>query len=113
MDETIRVLKALADSTRLRITLALSVKRRCVCELATALELPQPTVSRCLRVLRDAGVARAARSAQWTDYELNYGDPLVKAVVSAAGKALAKDPFYKEDTKRVLKANREKIRETK
>jgi ArsR family transcriptional regulator len=109
MDKTIRILKALSDPTRLRIVLALSVKPCCVCELSAALDLPQPTVSRCLRVLRDANVVVTARSGRWVDYELNGGNSLVQAIVSSATDTLEKNPLYREDKKRVQKADRIKI----
>ncbi len=68
MDKTIQTLKALSDPTRLRIVLALTEKACCVCELSAALDLPQTTVSRCLRILRDADIVAAVRSGRWTDY---------------------------------------------
>jgi len=109
MGETVRKLKALSDATRLRIVLALSVKPCCVCELSTALELSQPTVSRCLRILRDAGVVAAARSGRWVDYEINGDDEFVSAVAAAAVESAKKDATFRADKKRIRAANRETI----
>jgi len=104
MGETVRKLKALSDATRLRIVLALSVKPCCVCELSTALELSQPTVSRCLRILRDAGVVAAARSGRWVDYEINGDDEFVSAVAAAAVESAKKDATFRADKKRIRAA---------
>jgi ArsR family transcriptional regulator len=109
MDETVRILKALSDPTRLRIVLALSVKPCCVCELSAALELPQPTVSRCLRILRDAGVVVTARSGRWVDYEINGDNEFVIAAAGAAAEAAKKDETFLADKKRIGAADRETI----
>jgi ArsR family transcriptional regulator len=109
MDETVRILKALSDQTRLRIVLALSVKPCCVCELSAALELPQPTVSRCLRILRDSGVVTTARSGRWIDYEINRDDEFVSASVAAAAEAAKKDTAFLADKKRIREVDRKII----
>ncbi|UCE26018.1 MAG: winged helix-turn-helix transcriptional regulator [Candidatus Coatesbacteria bacterium] len=109
MDETIRILKALSDPTRLRIVLALSAKPCCVCELSSALELPQPTVSRCLRILRDAGVVVTTRFGRWIDYGINRDNEFVASAVEAAAKVAKKDATSLADKKRIRTADRETI----
>jgi ArsR family transcriptional regulator len=109
MDETVRILKALSDPTRLRIVLALSFKPCCVCELSAALDLPQPTVSRCLRILRDAGVVTTVRSGRWIDYGINRGNKFVASAVAAAAEAAKKDTTFLADKKRIREADRESI----
>lgn len=64
------LLRALGDETRLRIVDLLVPGPLCVCALYTALEMPQPTVSHHLRILRDAGVLDAERRGTWTYYGL-------------------------------------------
>lgn len=60
-------LATLADATRCRLLLALDRHELMVGELAQALQLPQSTVSRHLRVLADAGwtVSRAEGAIRW------------------------------------------------
>jgi len=60
-------LATLADATRCRLLLALDRHELMVGELALALQLPQSTVSRHLRVLADAGwiVSRAEGAIRW------------------------------------------------
>ena len=61
---------ALADSTRLIILYALSDQPANVSELTQRLDLPQPTISRHLKILRDGGLVRATRQGMNVQYEL-------------------------------------------
>jgi ArsR family transcriptional regulator len=65
------VFKALADPTRVAIVSRLaSAADCCVCDLADAFELSQPTVSHHLRILRDAGLLEAERRGTFAYYRL-------------------------------------------
>ncbi len=55
MKTLLKSLKALADGNRLRILRLLMDRPRCVCELQTALGIAQPTVSKHLSILEEAG----------------------------------------------------------
>jgi ArsR family transcriptional regulator len=46
-------------------------KKLCVCELMTALDIPQPKASRHLATLRDGGLLATERQGQWVYYSLN------------------------------------------
>ena len=61
---------ALAETTRLFILYALAEQPCNVTEMTQKLELPQPTISRHLKVLRDAGLVRATRQGMTIQYEL-------------------------------------------
>ena len=65
-----RLLKALADSTRLRILSLLSRYEGevCVFEIVESFTLEQPTISHHLRVLRDAGVVDCRKKGLWAYY---------------------------------------------
>jgi ArsR family transcriptional regulator len=72
MAKLTRILQALADPTRRRITALLRVRDElCVCEIVDALRLPQYQVSRHLRTLRSAGVVTGSRQGRWMHYRLN------------------------------------------
>ena len=43
----------------------------CVCELGFALDISQPKISRHLAAMRDAGILKSRRQAQWVFYSLN------------------------------------------
>ena len=61
---------ALAETTRLFILYALAEQPCNVTEMTQKLDLPQPTISRHLKVLRDAGLVRATRQGMNIQYEL-------------------------------------------
>jgi ArsR family transcriptional regulator len=63
--------RALADPTRMAILRALTQGEQCVNELTDLLRLPQPTVSRHLRVLHDALLVNATRHGQNVVYTLS------------------------------------------
>lgn len=71
-DREATVLKAIADSYRLRIvaTLARASHPVCVCDFTDALPLNQPTVSHHLRILREAGIVTSERRGTWVYYQL-------------------------------------------
>ena len=61
----------MADPNRILILYNLSEGPRCVNDIASSLELPQPSVSRHLKVLRDRGMVRAERDGQTNNYRLS------------------------------------------
>ena len=70
MRDLMRVLKAVADKNRMRILKMLEKKKMCVCELAAVLEIRQPSVSKHLSLLKNAGLIQDERNGQWIDYSL-------------------------------------------
>ena len=64
-------LRFLADTTRLQILQLLLKRELCVCELTEQLEMSQPLMSYHLRKLRDAGLVRTRRKAQWIYYSID------------------------------------------
>jgi ArsR family transcriptional regulator len=62
---------ALADPTRLLLLYALSDQPRNVSDLTQELKVPQPTVSRHLKVLREGGLVKATRQGASVLYELS------------------------------------------
>ncbi len=70
----LKSLKALADGNRLRILRLLMDRPRCVCELQAALAIAQPTVSRHLSILEDAGwVDKHRQGKNFIFYHLQEG----------------------------------------
>ena len=64
------VCSGLADPIRIMILYSLAEKEYNVTELATTLEVPQPTISRHLTVLRDRSMVTARRDGQAVFYNL-------------------------------------------
>lgn len=71
MDAETALLKALAETTRLRLVVLLALNgETCVCKLSEALDAPQFRISRHLGILRDRGVVEARREGTWMHYRL-------------------------------------------
>ncbi len=68
-----QVFRALADPVRLRLVSLIGAHQggeACVCELTTAFDLTQPTISHHLKVLREAGIIDGERRGTWVYYWL-------------------------------------------
>ena len=65
------IFKALSDETRLKILVMLDVRPRSVNEIVDFFTLTQPTISRHLFVLRQAGLVDVRRDGQKKVYSLN------------------------------------------
>lgn len=61
MDANIKLLKALADETRIKIVQCLIDGERCACAIVPAVEKAQPTVSQHLKILEEAGILESRR----------------------------------------------------
>jgi len=73
MDQFVKVMKTLSDPNRLKIIKMLQHKPMRVCEIQKALDIPQPTASRQLKILEDAGLAESRKSGLWVNYNLADG----------------------------------------
>jgi ArsR family transcriptional regulator len=74
MKSILRKLKALSDATRIKLLFMLTSRSLCVCEMTSVLGLAQPTVSRHLKQLEDAGFVRSRREGPWTLYSIDPDD---------------------------------------
>ncbi len=83
------VFKCLSDDTRLRtLFLILAEGELCVCEIAWALDLSQPKVSRHLAQLRNCGLLLDSRHGQWVYYRLHPElEDWIREVLEVARKA--------------------------
>ena len=86
MTDTIRVLSALAEPTRLAaIAILFDGSEHCVCELMSKLSATQSRMSRHMATLKTAGLVIDRRDAQWVRYRLNPNMPAtVHDIVAAA-----------------------------
>lgn len=67
---TVNVLKALADETRLRILNLLYDQELCVCDIMEVLQISQTKASRHLSYMKNAGLLNDRKQAQWVHYSL-------------------------------------------
>lgn len=100
MQDTIKILAAMTDPTRLRLLRLLRGQELCVCELTDTLRMPQYKISRHLRSLRAVGLVEARRDGRWMHYRLSQrgsGAPLVRELLSVLCAHLDKVPLVKRD----------------
>jgi DNA-binding transcriptional ArsR family regulator len=65
------IMKAIGDPTRLKIIYLLEQGELCVCEIMTALDKPQPTVSHHLNLLKNADILKWRKEGVWIHYKLS------------------------------------------
>ena len=71
--DQVRIFKALAADSRLKIMRLLREHPQCVNGIAARLGLTQPAVSQHLRLLREAGLVRAEKRGIWMHYTIDPG----------------------------------------
>ena len=82
------LLRALADSTRLRIMRLLSAMELAVGELAQVLGQSQPRVSRHVRILCDAGLAERRKEGSWVFLRSAVSETAAPPLAAAAARLL-------------------------
>ena len=65
------ICKALGDSNRLKIVELLSGGEKCACELLTAFDITQPTLSHHMSVLSECGIVSTRKDGKWCHYSLD------------------------------------------
>ena len=88
MDALLAALRAVAETTRLRLLVLCARGELTVSELAQILGQSQPRVSRHLKLLCDAGLLDRFREGSWVFYRLSSGSPvsaLSQHLVAACG----------------------------
>jgi ArsR family transcriptional regulator len=69
----LKVMRALSDPNRVKIIKMLQHKVMCVCEMQAALQIAQPSVSKHLKILEDAGLVFFHKDGMWVNYQLADG----------------------------------------
>jgi ArsR family transcriptional regulator len=97
------VLKALADTNRLRILNLLHERTLCVCDLEAILELNQSNLSRHLSRLKQAGIVNSQKKALFTFYSRKPLPDPYGPVVDSLCAAIHGDPAWESDRARLAK----------
>lgn len=100
------LLVLLAEPTRLRILNCLAAAPLFVSDLQSVLDLPQPTVSRHLTVLKKARVVRDTPIAQFVLYRLRHESGPTGRLLTAVLDALAHDEPLRMERHRALDRSR-------
>ena len=110
MKQLIKVMKALSDPSRVKIVKMLQNRMMCVCEIQAALELAQPTVSKHLKVLEDAGLVSHQKDGLWVNYSISSRlDDNIKSILNGALNGIGGSKLIKGDLRRLIKVDRDKI----
>lgn len=73
MKDFLKVMKALSDPNRVKIIKMLQHKEMCVCEMQATLQIAQPSVSKHLKILENAGLVTHHKDGMWVNYQLTDG----------------------------------------
>lgn len=109
MEELAKLLKAIADKNRLRILHLLQTRKMCVCELVFVLGITQPSISKHLKKLSEAGIVGSEQDHFWTNYCLKDSNETANAILSCLRKQLINDPVLKKDLGKLKKTNRTRL----
>ena len=104
------LLLTVAESTRLRILNCLAAAPLFVSDLQSILRLPQPTVSRHLKVLREAEVVRDTPIAQFVLYRLRRGTDADGRLLTAILESLIQDETFRAERQRATERSRSHTR---
>ncbi|MBP1724836.1 MAG: winged helix-turn-helix transcriptional regulator [Deltaproteobacteria bacterium] len=111
MKNFIRVMKALSDPNRVTILKMLQHRVMCVCEIQAALGLAQPTVSKHLQILANAGLVASEKEGLWVNYRLADGgrSPYAATLLGNLRHWLQQDPEVERLLGELPKIQREDI----
>ena len=70
MREFMAITKALSDSSRVRILLALRRRELCVCQITELFGFAPSTMSKHLSILHHAGLIQSRKAERWVYYRL-------------------------------------------
>jgi len=113
MAHSLEIFKALSDLARIRIVRAVSQAELSVAELVGVLGLPQSTVSRHLKPLRDAGLVEARREGTSVYYRRgrSLADHALAAFVDGQFDVMDRATEDRASVRRVLDARKRTSRE--
>ncbi len=106
IDNTVEMIKAIADKNRMRIVMMLSERPLCVCEIDSVLGIALSTISSHLKQMRSAGVIESEKEGRWVVYRPS-DDPLVSSIISDIKEQLADDPEVRSDMTKIKTLCRE------
>jgi ArsR family transcriptional regulator len=98
-----RLLRALADGTRLRLLNLIGEDEVCVCFFVEILGESQPKVSRHLAYLRRAGIVASRREGKWMHYRITEpANKHAKRVLGEVRACLAEDKKMQRERARLV-----------
>jgi len=110
-DQTVEVLRAAGEPTRLRILALLRREELAVLELTRILGQSQPRVSRHLKLLADAGLVERFPDGAWVFYRLTGAGPARAVIDQALALISPSDATLLRDTERMAGVSAERAGE--
>jgi len=112
MKDYIKVMKAVSDPNRVKLLKILQTRVLCVCEIQSLLSIAQPTVSKHLKVLEEAGLVTFKKDGLWVNYQLADGrkSPYAATVLGNLRHWLSDDPEVQTLLERTPDVSRVQIR---
>jgi len=110
--EFLKVMKALSDRSRVKIMKMLQRRVLCVCEIQKALGIAQPTASKHLKVLEEAGLITFHKQGLWVNYSLADGErsPYAASLIGNLRHWLDQEPEIAGLLEKLPEIRREDIR---
>ena len=108
---TTAFLAAIAEPTRLRVLNCLAAAPLFVSDLVTILGVPQPTVSRHLRVLRDLGIVRDLPIPPYVIYSTGQLERSRHVLLRAALDAALEEAAFRSERLAALERSRASFRD--
>ena len=100
------LLQTVAEPTRLRILNCLAAAPLFVSDLQVILDLPQPTVSRHLGVLRQQGLVRDTPVAKFVLYRLQRADGNSGKLLAEIIETIGREPEYRPERESAMARSR-------
>ena len=106
-----KVMKALSDSNRIKMVKMLQRRQMCVCEIQETLGIAQPTASKHLKILEEAGLVKYRKNGLWVIYDLADGSdsPYAATMLGNLRHWLEEDPEVVELVRQLPQTPREEI----
>jgi Predicted transcriptional regulators len=98
----VEILKALSEETRLRILNLLYEQELCVCDVMETLQITQAKASRHLIYMKNAGLVKDRKQAQWAYYAMKK-DERLKFIDSLVYDNLRAMDVYQKDLENLNK----------
>lgn len=107
----LKVMKALSDPNRVKIIKMLQHRMMCVCEIQAALNVAQPTVSKHMKILEEAGLVDHKKDGLWVNYYLTDGggNPYGASLLGNLRHWLDEDPEVAEVMEKLPLIRREEV----
>ena len=109
MDKLLRILKATADPSRIRLLILCAHGEFTVSELVQVIGQSQPRVSRHLKILCDAGLLQRTQQGNWVFYRSFSRGVDAEFVRRLTALIPAKDPTIQLDQQRLMKLKSDRL----